>query len=123
MAIRLPGQVASVSSVVGGAGSNTALHHDAASLTSSSANMPDLTAFSALARRALTDALDRVRAPHFLFDISLYCCHSPLTLPFGPAQIAGAKTLVLDANLAGPLGLVAEMSLLRVSLSPSSRSM
>ena len=29
-------------------------------------------------------------------------------------QIAGAKTLVLDAKIAGTLGLIAEMSLLRV---------
>lgn len=62
---------------------------DAASLFSSSnapSNLPDVTAFSILAKRSLTDALDK---------------------------IAGAKTLVLDAALAGPLGLVAEMSLLR----------
>jgi hypothetical protein len=32
------------------------------------------------------------------------------------AQVNGAKTLVLDASLAGPLGLVTEVSLLKVRL-------
>ena len=36
-----------------------------------------------------------------------------------PPKVNGAKTLVLDNSIAGPLGLVTDVSLLKVSKSPS----
>ena len=91
---------------------------DAASLLSSSnalPNLPDVTAFSMLAKRSLTDALDKVHSAPSWLPLSIPCSYTPGRVRSSAAQIAGAKTLVLDAALAGPLGLVAEMSLLRVS--------
>jgi hypothetical protein len=37
-------------------------------------------------------------------------------------QVNGAKTLVLDPSIAGPLGLVTDVSLLKVKFSPVIRS-
>lgn len=82
---------------------------DGASTTSSShGQIPDVTAFAGLARRSLTDTLDKV---------SLLRLFTPWSAAeTASAKISGPKTVVLDAGLAGPLGLVAEMSLLRVSI-------
>lgn len=63
MAIRLPGQAAPAPAHPHDAAANPAAGalDAASSMSSGTASLPDVTAFSALARRALTDSLDRVR--------------------------------------------------------------
>lgn len=58
-----------------------------------------------IARKDLVDALNSVRA-----NLVLHKVETNIAL-----QVNGAKTLVLDSSLAGPLGLVTEVSLLKVS--------
>lgn len=127
MAVRLAGQGPSTglgpkplsTASSGGPGAVTGsggINDAASSFSSGAASLPDVTAFSALARSSLTDALDRVNCTSTLQSRDLYSVTHMADELILHAQIAGAKTLVLDANLAGPLGLVAEMSLLRVSM-------
>lgn len=65
----------------------------------------DVSVFKELARKGLIDALNSVRSP---------LCRSGNEIDLTFDQINGAKTLVLDSSLASPLGLVAEVSLLKV---------
>jgi hypothetical protein len=59
-----------------------------------------------IAKKSLVDALNSVRQPVF---------PSPFqTRQLNHDQVNGAKTLVLDASIAGPLGLITEVSLLKV---------
>jgi hypothetical protein len=60
-----------------------------------------------IARKDLVDALNSVSVNSNLKFAILTLCRD---------QVNGAKTLVLDASLAGPLGLVTEVSLLKVRL-------
>lgn len=67
----------------------------------------DLSLFRDLGQNALVEALNSVRA---LFSWFVH----PLT--HTASQVNGSKTLVLDPSLAGPLGLLTEISLLKVGL-------
>ena len=67
----------------------------------------DVSILKELARKALVDALNSVRAS------ARHAQTTVLTLD-RRAQVNGVKTLVLDNALAGPLGLVTEVSLLKV---------
>ena len=44
----------------------------------------------------------------------MYVSRKGTNLLIPPSQVNGAKTLVLDPTLAGPLGLVTEVALLKV---------
>lgn len=73
MAIRLPGQAAPAPAHPHDAAANPAAAgalDAASSMSSGTASLPDVTAFSALARRALTDSLDRVRPLSFFLYFS-----------------------------------------------------
>lgn len=67
----------------------------------------DISVLKELARRALVDALNSVR-----FSGVEAIKSQSYTLN----EVNGAKTLVLDPSLAGPLGLVIEVALLKVGL-------
>lgn len=65
----------------------------------------DVNLLKEIAKKALVDALNAV-------CLLPACLQNVRNLS---TQVNGAKTLVLDAALAGPLGLVTEVSLLKVS--------
>ena len=65
----------------------------------------DVSVLKELARKALVDALNSVR----IAAQKDLLAHSNAEL-----QVNGVKTLVLDNSLAGPLGLITEVSLLKV---------
>lgn len=76
--------------------STTETHHEASL---------DVNLLKELGKKALIDALNSVRK---------YSCCQSNSLDRIPFQVNGAKTLVLDYSLAGPLGLVTEVALLKV---------
>lgn len=76
--------------------------------SSSADTLLDVNVLKEIAKKDLIDALNSVSRKYTakLVDIG--------TILTYPNQVNGAKTLVLDAQLAGPLGLVTEVSLLKV---------
>lgn len=68
----------------------------------------DVSVLREVARTALVESLNEVSWP--------ICSHIRANL-----QIQGAKTLILDPSLAGPLGLITEVVLLKVSSRPKAR--
>lgn len=64
----------------------------------------DLNLLKELGRSSLVNALNSVCVECFVL------CH----ILSSAAQVNGAKTLVLDPSIAGPLGLLTEVSLLKV---------
>jgi hypothetical protein len=67
----------------------------------------DVNLLKELGKKALIDALNSVREYHPALA-------SQPTIDIDCLQVNGAKTLVLDSSLAGPLGLVTEVTLLKV---------
>jgi len=65
----------------------------------------DVNLLKELGKKALIDALNSVRK-----------YHQPILSVLIALQVNGAKTLVLDSSLAGPLGLITEVALLKVCL-------
>lgn len=78
--------------------------------TSSQDNSLDTNLLKEIAKKALVDALNSVR-----HEQPLKRDRRLIHLP----QVNGAKTLVLDSALAGPLGLITEVSLLKVDIQRS----
>ena len=68
----------------------------------------DVSLLSEINKKALVDALNSVR---LVFSLASF------PTIFSVNKVNGSKTLVLDGSLAGPLGLVTEVALLKVPLS------
>ena len=72
---------------------------------------PDVSVLKEIGRKALIDSLNSVRSNW----ISRAKTDGGTDLESFLLKVNGAKTLVLDNSIAGPLGLVTDVSLLKVS--------
>lgn len=71
---------------------------------------PDLSVLKEIGRKALIDSLNSV----CLYFAAALSWRGKLIFEHFLLQVNGAKTLVLDSSIAGPLGLVTDVSLLKV---------
>lgn len=73
---------------------------------------PDVSVLKEIGRKALIDSLNSVRFSRL--QLALPAAQMEREADF-LLKVNGAKTLVLDNSIAGPLGLVTDVSLLKVS--------